>query len=86
MRYGRISKDRTCPECKSEEVYRVRSASLAVRMVCKVASLRPRWCSNCDTFFLAPKHSRPIGMADPHGLANQKPSSSKQPHTGELPH
>ena len=86
MLFRRISKDRTCPECKSAEVYRVKSTSLAVRMVCKVANLRPRWCANCDTFFLAPKHSRSRRIAESYGLSDKKPSAPDQPHPDDLPH
>ena len=55
MMFRRISRDRTCPVCKSAEAYRVKRAGFTVKMVCRVLNLRPHWCAECDTFFLGPR-------------------------------
>ena len=58
MLFKHISKGRDCPECKSRETFRVKRAGMALKFVCNLTNLRPHWCSNCDTFFLAPRQDR----------------------------
>lgn len=86
MLFRRISWDRTCPECKSADVYRVNSPSLALRALCRVSSLRTRWCANCDTFFLSPKQAKSHRTGDPLGPTNLNRSGPSQPHASGPSH
>lgn len=72
MRFRHISKKRICPECRSTEVFRVRRTGVALRLICNVTNLRPHWCSNCDTFFLAPRQDR-----GPHVVADLPATDQK---------
>ena len=65
MRFRHISRKRICPECQSTEVFRVRRTGMALKLICNVTNLRPHWCPECDTFFLAPRQERgPQVVAD----------------------
>jgi hypothetical protein len=86
MLIRRISWDKTCPECKSSDVYRVKSAGLALRMFCKVSNFRARWCAHCDTFFLSPKQSRSSGIAVPAKQGSPDTSASSQTRAGGSAH
>jgi hypothetical protein len=55
MLFKRVSKGRNCPQCKSADVFRLRRTGMALKLIGNVTNLRPYWCANCDTFFLAPR-------------------------------
>ena len=74
MLFKHISKGRSCPQCKSGEVFRVKRTGMALKFVCNVTNLRPHWCSNCDTFFLAPRQERSERINEDFQLAGRKPS------------
>ncbi len=86
MRFQRISKARTCPECKSKDVYRVKRTGLSLRMVCRIVNLRPYWCSACDTFFLAPKHSKSVRIQEQYGLPSRENKGANLPPADGLTH
>jgi hypothetical protein len=74
-----ISNGRVCSSCRSEDVYRVRRAGIAVKTVCRVLDVRPYWCANCDNFFLAPKRPRPPRGKDDYGLGDRDRSERVGP-------
>jgi hypothetical protein len=84
MLFRHISKGRNCPQCKSEEVFRVKRTGLALKLICNVTNLRPHWCSNCDTFFLAPRQERTVRVAEDLHRSERKPSGSNAAGHGRL--
>lgn len=64
MFFKHISKGRNCPQCKSGDVFRLKRTGMALRFVCNLTNLRPHWCSNCDTFFLAPRREHATRMTE----------------------
>jgi len=86
MQFGRISKERACPACHSAEVYRLKREGLTLRAVCLILNMRPHWCSNCDTFFLAPGRSKTVRTEEKHSLAGREPVSPGQPPVSSHPH
>jgi len=86
MRFRRFSKTRACPSCQSTEVFRLRRSGVATRIVSAFSKYRPYWCSNCDTFFYAPKRPKSIRIEEPYGIAGGDQASGKQPHAGGLAH
>jgi hypothetical protein len=87
MRFRKFSKTRSCPNCRSGEVYRLKRSGIANRIVCKFTEFRPHWCANCDTFFYAPKNPKTVRVEGAYGVARQtKVTGNKQPHAGGLAH
>ena len=84
MKFRRINNVRTCPECKSADVYRVRRTGIPLKVVCRIVNLRPYWCSACDTFFLAPRRSKPVGIQEQHGLPSGENKGANLPPTDGL--
>jgi len=78
MKFQRISKERTCPECRSTDVHRVKRTGLPVKVLCGILNLRPHRCSECDTLFLAPTHSKPPRIQEPNGLTSGENAGSNQ--------
>ena len=85
MRFRKIAKHRLCPACNSSDVYRQKREGLSMRALCGILGLRPYWCASCDTFFLAPKGSRPIG-AGPGPLTPGATPGANSPFAGSTPH
>jgi hypothetical protein len=88
MMFQKITKDRTCPVCKSPSSYRVKRAGLPVKMVCSLLNLRPHWCPECDTFYLGPRRPK-----DPHveksfrsGVGSASTQGGGQPQPGSVSH
>jgi hypothetical protein len=87
MKFRQFSKTRSCPSCHSTDVYRLKRAGFANRIVCKFSNYRPHWCSNCDTFFYAPKPPKSVRIEGAYGVARHgKVGGDKQPHAGGLAH
>lgn len=86
MLFRQISKERACPACHSKNVYRVRNAGLTVRAVCRILQLRPRWCADCDTFFLSPRNFRRGRPEDDGGEVNVKDHGAARAHAGGASH
>jgi len=86
MLFQRISRARTCPACKSADVYRVKRTGISVKVVCRIVNLRPYWCSACDTFFLAPKPPNAVRIPESYGIASPQSKGSNHPHPGNPPH
>jgi len=88
MKFRHFSKTRSCPSCQSTDVYRLKRSGLANRIVCKFSNYRPHWCSNCDTFFYAPKSPKSVRIEGAYGVARHhgKVGDGKQPHAGGLAH
>jgi len=85
MMFRRISKDRSCPVCKSLDAYRVKRAGFPVKVVCRVLNLRPHWCPDCDTFFLGPRHLNSAGVPELYGPNRGEKKNTNLPHLGGLP-
>ncbi|HTZ32649.1 MAG TPA: hypothetical protein VMH31_09340 [Methylomirabilota bacterium] len=83
MLFKHISKGRNCPECNSAEVFRVKRTGMALKLICNVTNLRPHWCSNCDTFFLAPRQERATRVRSDAPVADGKPNKSKTTTAGQ---
>ena len=81
MLFRHISKGRNCPQCKSDEVFRVKRTGMALKLVCNMTNLRPHWCSNCDTFFLAPRH---VHVTEDAHMADRKSSGANAAGHGRL--
>jgi hypothetical protein len=86
MFFGYVTKERTCPRCKSPEVYRIRRNGIAVRAVCNVLNVRPHWCANCDNFFLAPRREKAVKVEGPYGVSGSDPSGENRPQAEHVPH
>jgi hypothetical protein len=86
MRFRHISKKRICPECQSTEVFRVRRTGVALKLLCNVTNLRPHRCSNCDTFFLAPRQERGPHVAADLPATDQKAGGAASAGQGHLAH
>lgn len=87
MRFRKIAKGRFCPACQSPNVYRLKREGLTVRAVCGIFGLRPYWCAECDTFFLAPKTQRSPEVKDAGSVAPTGSSSGANPPlAGSAPH
>ena len=86
MLFRHISKDRTCPQCHSAEVFRVRRTGMALKLVCNLANLRPHWCSTCDTFFLAPRKEHNARVGEDVALTERKASTTNPAEHGHLAH
>jgi len=71
MLFKHISKGRNCPQCNSGEVFRMKRTGMALKFICNVANLRPHWCSNCDTFFLAPRREHVARMTEEKKLPDK---------------
>jgi hypothetical protein len=87
MLFKHISKRRACPRCQSVEVFRVKRSGMALKFLCNVTNLRPHWCPNCDTFFLAPRQEKTTSAHDGVELSSKQPASEpSQPRSEPLPH
>ena len=86
MKFQKFSKSQACPVCMSTEVYRLKRVGLATRLVSKISNYRPHWCSNCDTFFFAPKRSETPGVKGQYGMATHETAKPKRPEAGVLAH
>jgi len=86
MFFGYVTKERTCPRCKSAHVYRVKRNGIAMRAVCSVLKMRPYWCENCDNFFLAPRQERGMRIEGQYGISGRKGSGAGRPDANNLPH
>jgi hypothetical protein len=86
MLFKHISKGRNCPECQSSEVFRVKRTGMALKFVCNVTNLRPHWCANCDTFFLAPRRGKAVRVSEGVGIAGQKGSGTGPAGSGHFAH
>jgi hypothetical protein len=86
MFFGYVTKERTCPRCKSAEVYRIRRNGMALRAVCNVLNARPYWCANCDNFFLAPKQGKGMRMEGQDAVSDGDASSGSRTEVNQLPH
>lgn len=86
MRFQKFSKTQRCPTCQSTEVYRVKRVGLAIRVVCSVSNYRPYWCSNCDSFFFAPRRARAVRIEEHYPITKPEEPASKQPEAGGLTH
>jgi len=86
MKFQRFSKSQACPVCQSKEVYRLKRVGLTTRLVSKISNYRPHWCSNCDTFFFAPKRSETVRAKGQYGMTSQENVNPKQPQASGPPH
>ena len=86
MRFKHISKDRNCPQCGSTEVFRMRRTGIALKLVCNVTNLRPHWCSECDSFFLAPKQNKTPHITSQMDLNDRKNAAPPQAGREHLAH
>ena len=84
--FRRISRARTCPVCKSAEVYRVKRTGIPVRVVSRILNLRPYWCSECDTFFLAPRPPKALRIEKDYELENSENKGTERPHLDGTSH
>jgi len=80
MLFRHISKGRNCPQCKSTEVFRVKRTGVALKVLCNVTNLRPHWCSNCDTFFLAPRQERAVRVTQDMRAADKADRTGAAAH------
>lgn len=80
MLFKHISKGRSCPQCHSDEVFRMKRTGIALKFICNVTNLRPHWCSNCDTFFLAPRHENTVQLEK--GLQRAERQTSERSQSG----
>jgi hypothetical protein len=81
MKFQRISKERTCPECRSTDVHRVKRTGLPVKVLCRILNLRPHRCAECDTLFLAPTHPKPPRIQETNVLTSGGNKGSNQSHS-----
>jgi len=79
MLFKHISKGRNCPQCKSGEVFRLKRTGIALKFVCNVTNLRPHWCSNCDTFFLAPRQPHAGRANEEYNFSNKQNAKRPSP-------
>ena len=86
MKFQKFSKSQACPVCQSTEVFRLKRVGLATRLVSKISNYRPHWCSNCDTFFFAPKRSEAPHSKGQYEMKSQEKANPKQPQAGGLSH
>jgi hypothetical protein len=86
MKFQKFSKSRACPVCQNTEVFRLKRVGFATRLVSKISNYRPHWCSNCDTFFFAPKRAETSNLKGQYGMTSQEKANPKQPHAGGPPH
>jgi hypothetical protein len=59
---------------------------MALKLFCNVANLRPHWCSNCDTFFLAPRREHAARVSDDVNLQEHKAGNANPTEHGHLAH
>ena len=86
MKFQKFSKSQACPVCKSTQVYRLKRVGHATRLVSKKSNYRQHRCSNCDTFFFAPKRSETPGVKGQYGMATHETAKPKRPEAGGLAH
>lgn len=86
MMFGKFSKTRSCPVCRSSDVYRVRRSGVANRIVSEFSDYRPHWCSSCDTFFYAPKQPRSSRNEGTLGKGRSREFGEKRPQAGGASH
>jgi len=85
MFFGYITKEHTCPHCKSADVYRIKRRGLTIRAVCNVFRVRPHWCANCDAFFLAPKQPKEAQVDGPYRFTGGAGPGESGPRVENLP-
>lgn len=86
MKFQKFSKTQACPTCKSTEIYRLKRVGLAMRVVCGVSNYRPHWCSNCDTFFFAPRRAKTVKIEGQYEATKQAQTDTNPPREAGLPH
>jgi hypothetical protein len=86
MMFQKITRERTCPVCKSPSSYRVKRAGMPVKIVCSLLNLRPHWCPECDTFYLGPRRPKEIRAEDSYGAAGNAAQGGTQTPAGSLQH
>jgi len=85
MKFHKFSKTQACPLCQSKDIYRLKRSGLVNRIVCTVSHYRPHWCSNCDSFFYAPKRPRTVRIEGSYGISRRPhDGEGKQPHAGDV--